>query len=125
MPVDAPEGIRYPPGLHQHRTPIYSVWRSISDLIVHDSLDEEVRAFLESIVDPDQVVTKQDYDAIVNIALSRGEQARSRVESKLLRDGLFARATFSGGARGRATTSGWVLSSDGRIVMAFMQAWDG
>ena len=125
MPVDAPEGARSPPGLHQHRTPIYSVWRSISDLIVHDSLDEEVRALLESIVEPDQVVTKQDYDAIVNITLSRGEQARARVEPKLLRDGLFARTMLPGGARGRAATSGWVLSSDGRIVLAFMQAWDG
>jgi hypothetical protein len=123
MHIDMPEGTRSPSGLHQHRTPIHSVWRSISDLIVHGSLDEEVEAVLESIVDPGQLVSKQDYDAVVNITLARGEQARSRVESKLLRDGLFARASLSGGTRGRADASGWVLTLDGRIVLAFMRAW--
>lgn len=122
MVVDAPAGTRSPPGLYEHRTPIYSVWRSISDLIVHDSMDEEVRAVLESITDPGQLVTKQEYDGIVHIKLGKGEQARSRVESKMLRDGLFERRALRRGSRARADTGGWALTPDGRVVLAFMRA---
>jgi len=110
--VKQPQGY-FPPNLHEHAVPIYSAWRTIHDLVIHGDPETEPMAILEAMNSPNDIVTKPEFDKIVSTRFCIDEpMARNRVETKLLKNGLF---TNEGG-------KGWALTRDGKVVWAFLDA---
>lgn len=110
--------VEKPPGwfssdIHQHSVPIYSAWRSIHDLVIHGDPKTELMVVLESMTNPDDTLSKSDFDRIVSTQLGIDEPiAKSRVRDKLLKNNLFA----------DEGSNGWKLTPDGRVVWAFLDA---